>query len=314
MPIRTPSPTAAPAATATIPTTPTATAPAVATGPVHTATGRTATGKTVPAPRTARRGPGAYDDLIPLLDRLAALPEGDPHRARLREEVIRGFRPLVRNLSRRYAAPGPAGEDVEQAGMVGLVKAVDRYDPASATGGPLGYLIPSIRGEMKRHLRDQTWSVRVPRDLKELAVAVRRKADEQVQELGRAPRPSELARELDVTTGEVVDALGALDSHHARSLDAVPGPGDGTDDGDATLGERIGDDDPGLDMAAHRSEMHAVIRDLPERERAILMMRFFGDHTQSSIAAEMGISQMHVSRLLSRTLAGLREKLTATDD
>ncbi|MBC3191203.1 SigB/SigF/SigG family RNA polymerase sigma factor [Pseudonocardia sp. C8] len=265
---------------------------------------------TRPAPvDTDRDGRHGYDRVVRDLERLATTPDGAPHRQALREQVIREFRPLVRNLSRRFAPGGNGAEDVEQAGMLGLVKAVDRYDPGAATGGPLGYLVPSIRGEMKRHLRDRSWSVRVPRDLKELAVRVRSTADDLGQRLGRAPRPSELARELGVGTDEVVDALGALDSHHARSLDAPTG--DGSEGGDdLPLGERMGTDDPGLDLAAHRAELHAVLAELPERERTILMLRFFGDQTQSQIAARMGLSQMHVSRLLSRTLARLREQLT----
>lgn len=267
---------------------------------------RTTTGATVD--RAGRHG---YDDLIPELERLAAAPQDAPDRPALREHVIREFRPLVRNLSRRFAPPGPAADDVEQAGMLGLVKAVDRYDPAAAAGGPLGYLIPSIRGEMKRHLRDHSWSMRVPRDLKELAVVVARRADELGQRLGRAPRPSELAADLGVGVDEVVDALGALDSHHARSLDAPTG--DGGEDDPTPLGERLGAEDADLDLAAHRSELRAAIRELPARERRILMLRFFGDHTQSAIAAELGISQMHVSRLLSRTLGRLRERLDGSD-
>ena len=264
---------------------------------------------TRPAPATSRRdGRHGYDHLIPALERLAGTADGEPDRAALRDHVIREFRPLVRNLSRRFAPGGNGAEDVEQAGMLGLVKAVDRYDPQAATGGPLGFLVPSIRGEMKRYLRDRSWSVRVPRDLKELAVRVRSTADTLGQQLGRAPRPSELARELGVDTGDVVDALGALDSHHARSLDAPTG--DGSEAGDDTpLGELMGGEDPGLELAAHRAELHAVINALPSRERTIVMMRFFGDRTQSQIAMQLGISQMHVSRLLARTLARLREQL-----
>ena len=261
---------------------------------------------------TAREGRTGYDHLIPHLEQLAGADEGSTTRSDLRDHVIRELRPLVRNLSRRFAPGGRGIEDVEQAGMLGLVKAVDRYDPASATGGPLGFFVPSIRGEMKRYLRDHSWSVRVPRDLKELAVTVQRTADTLGQELGRAPRPSELARELNVGVDQIVDALGALDSHRARSLDAPTG--DGAESGDGIpLGEQMGGEDPDLHLAAHRGEMNALIRGLPERERTILMMRFYGDRTQSSIAAEMGISQMHVSRLLSRTLTRLREGLAEQD-
>lgn len=263
---------------------------------------------TRPAERT-RDGRHGYDDLIPDLHQLAATPEGAPGRAALRDHVITEFRPLVRNLSRRFAAPGRGAEDIEQAGMLGLVKAVDRYDPGSATGGPLGYLVPSIRGEMKRHLRDHSWSVRVPRDLKELAVTVGRIADEMGQRLGRPPRPSEIAEEAGVSVDEVVDALGALESHHARSLDAPVGDGDGPGQ-TLPLVERLGGEDPALDLATHGPGMRAALAELPERERRILVLRFYGDRTQSQIAADLGISQMHVSRLLSRTLSRLRERLT----
>ncbi|MBN9797862.1 SigB/SigF/SigG family RNA polymerase sigma factor [Pseudonocardia alni] len=256
---------------------------------------------------TTRDGRRGYDDLIPDLDQLAGTEPGTPGRDALREYVIREFRPLVRNLSRRFAAPGRGVEDIEQAGMLGLVKAVDRYDPSSATGGPLGYLVPSIRGEMKRHLRDYSWAVRVPRDLKELAVTVGRVADELGQRLGRPPRPSEIATEVGVPIGEVVDALGALESHHAKSLDAPVGD-DGSGEG-LSLAERMGSEDPALDLAAHGPGMRAALNELPERERRMLVLRFYGDRTQSQIATELGISQMHVSRLLSRTLARLRERL-----
>ena len=257
--------------------------------------------------RSRRDGPRAYDDLEPELRRHAACRPGDPGREERREHLIREFLPLVRNLSRRYGAGAQSPEDVEQAGVVGLIKAIDRYDPESAPGGPLAYLVPSVRGAMLRHLRDHTWSMRVPRDLKELSVGVRRATGTLSQRLGRAPRPSEIAEELGVPVGDVVDTLGAIDSYRADSLD-VPGVG-----GAPALGERLGDEDSALDVAEQRGDLRRLINELPERERTILLLRFYGDQTQSRIAEQVGMSQMHVSRLLGRTLERLRRQLDADD-
>lgn len=253
--------------------------------------------------RSRRDGPHGYDDLAPELQRLAAMAPDDPDRGPLRDRIICEFLPLARNMSRRYVTGSHAAEDVEQAATLGLIKAVDRYDPGAATGGPLGYLVPTIRGELMRYLRDHSWAVRVPRDLKELSVGLNRAALALTQRLGRAPKPSELAEELDVDVARVVDALGAMETHHALSLDS-PGP-----DGEPTLGQRLGDEDPELEHASLRGELRARIDELPARERRILLLRFYGDKTQTEIAAEIGVSQMHVSRLLSRIVARLREEL-----
>ncbi|MBP2367912.1 sigma-70 family RNA polymerase sigma factor [Pseudonocardia parietis] len=260
----------------------------------------------MPAQRTQptrRDGPHGYDDLEPDLRRLAAMQPHDPGRGPLRDRLICEFLPLVRNLSRRYLTATHSAEDIQQAATLGLIKALDRYNPDAATGGPLGYLIPSVRGEILRYLRDHSWALRVPRDLKELGVGINRATITLTQRLGRAPRPSELAEELDTTTADVVEALGALESYRAASLD-IPGP-----DGELTLGERLGADDPDLEAATMRDELRERIDALPPRERRILLLRFFGDRTQSEIAAEIGVSQMHVSRLLSRVVTRLREEL-----
>lgn len=265
----------------------------------------------IPSERTQRSqasrrdGPNGYDDLGPDLRRLARLAADDPERGPLRDRLICEFLPLVRNLSRRYLTAAHSSEDLEQAATLGLIKALDRYDPDAATGGPLGYLVPSVRGEILRYLRDHSWALRVPRDLKELGVSINKATVVLSQRLGRAPRPSELAEELDADTSEVVEALGALESYRAASLD-MPGP-----DGELTLGERLGDDDPDLETATMRDELRTRIDALPPRERRILLLRFYGDRTQSEIASEIGVSQMHVSRLLTRIVGRLREELGA---
>lgn len=267
----------------------------------------TATSLSTAAHETGRQyrrdGPRGYDDLAPELSRMAAMPADAPERGPLRDRLICEFLPLVRNLSRRYRTPSHSDEDVEQAGTLGLIKAIDRYDPTAAAGGPLGYLVPSVRGEILRYLRDHSWALRVPRDLKELSVGVNRATGLLTQRLGRAPKPSELAAELDVTTAEVVETLQALESYRPASLDR-PGP-----DGEPPLAESLGMEDTGLETASLRGELRARIDELPERERRILILRFYHDKTQSEIGAEIGVSQMHVSRLLSRIVANLRDAL-----
>lgn len=255
-------------------------------------------------PTSGREGPNAYDDLEPDLRRLAAMDADDPERAPLRDRLIAEFLPLVYNLAARFRSRNHSLEDIEQAGMLGLVKAVDRYDPDSATGGPLGYLVPSVRGELLRHLRDHSWALRVPRDLKDRSVGVNRATATLTQQLGRAPRPSELAEELDTPVSEIVETLQALESYRPTSLDS-PSP-----DGETTLGERLGQDDSDLELASLRGELRARLDELPARERRILLLRFYGNKTQSEIAAEVGLSQMHVSRLLARSVATLREALS----
>jgi RNA polymerase sigma-B factor len=254
-------------------------------------------------PVTRRDGPHAYDDLAPDLRRLAAMDTDDPDRAPLRDRLIAEFLPLVRNLASRFRNGNHSLEDIEQAGTLGLIKAIDRYDPESASGGPLGYLVPSVRGELLRYLRDHSWALRVPRDLKDLSVGVNRATATLTQRLGRAPRPSELAEELDTSTSEVVETLQALESYRPTSLDS-PAP-----DGETPLAERLGHEDSDLEFVSLRGELREKLDELPARERRILLLRFYGNKTQSEIAAEIGVSQMHVSRLLARSVATLREAL-----
>ncbi|TCK21767.1 RNA polymerase sigma-37 (RpsB/SigB) subunit [Pseudonocardia endophytica] len=255
----------------------------------------------------SRDGPGAYDDLLPALGAHAAANADDIGYRERRDELVTAFLPLVRNLARRYASDGNA-DDIEQVGIIGLIKAIDRYDPELSPRGPLSYLVPSVQGEMKRHLRDRTWSVKVPRGTKELAVAVDRASTALTNELGRSPRVSELATRLEVTVDDVVDALNALDSYQTRSLD-VSDPVTGT-----SLGDRVGSEDDTLGVAEIRGDLRRAIAALPDRERTVLLLRFYGNQTQSEIGQRIGVSQMHVSRLVTTSLALLREHLDGPAD
>jgi RNA polymerase sigma-B factor len=238
---------------------------------------------------------------------LAALPADHPERAALRDELIMVFVPLGERIAARYAASWPgAREDLRQVALLGVINAVDRWDPDRARGDVLGFMVPSVRGEVLRYLRDRTWAVRVPRRLKELGVAVHRATAQLTHELGRAPRPSELARHLGTDVEEVLDALHAEANHHAAPLDA-PHPGAGA--GERTLAERISAPDRGMEAVEDVVTLRPLLEGLPERERRIIELRFFHDRTQTQIAAEIGISQMHVSRLLARTLGRLRRAM-----
>jgi RNA polymerase sigma-B factor len=212
-------------------------------------------------------------------------------------------------LARRHARQVPASaQELTQVGTVALIMAVDRWDPELARGEFLGYLIPCVRGEMLRWFRDRTWSMRVPRRLKDLSVAIGRVGGPLAQELGRSPRPSELAARLGVGVEEVIEALDAQANHYAGALDAV----------DAQTGipfiERLGGLDGELGQVEYRHTLRPLLDALPERERMIVMLRFFGEMTQTQIAERLGISQMHVSRLLSRTLKQLRAQLADVID
>jgi RNA polymerase sigma-B factor len=243
----------------------------------------------------------AREEARALFRRLAELPDG-PERRRARASLVEQHLPLVRHFARRYAGRGEPMDDLLQAGSVGLVKAVDRFDPARGLEFST-YAAPTILGEIRRHFRDRTWAVHVQRGLQELTTEVSRCAGELTQELNRAPSVAELAVRSGRTEEEVLEALDCAAAYTADSLDTPTA-------GDRTLGEGLGGDDPALvDVELHES-LGPALATLPERERRILQLRFYGNQTQSQIAAQLGISQMHVSRLLARTLTQLREQLT----
>ncbi len=252
--------------------------------------------------------PSEYACEMPLLREFASLAAADPRRAHLRQHLVLAFLPVVEHLAARHARGGAQREELTQVGTVALITAIDRWDPELAHGEFLGYLIPCVRGEMLRWFRDRTWSVRVPRRLKDLSATVARATEPLAQELGRAPRPSELAARLGVAVEDVIEALDAQANQTAAALDAV----------DPVYGipkiERCGAVDVELERIEYRHALRPLLDALPEREHAIITMRFFGEMTQTQIAQRIGISQMHVSRVLARTLQHLREALMADAD
>jgi RNA polymerase sigma-B factor len=225
-----------------------------------------------------------------------------------REELIRRFLPLARKLAVR-ASRSDSLEDVYQVASVAVVKGVDRFDPDR--GAALSsYLVPTIMGEIKRHFRDYNWAMHMPRDMHDRMMAARTAGDALWQTLGRAPTPAELAEALGVTTEEALEMHEASMALAVRSLDA-PREGQREDDGD-DLGAAIGAIDESFEAVEDRSALAAGMRALPERERLILKMRFEEDMLQHEIAEQIGVSQMHVSRLLRRALDRLRTIATAT--
>jgi RNA polymerase sigma-B factor len=243
-----------------------------------------------------------------LLIQHAATPRHDPRRAELRAALVTGYLPIARNLARRYTQRGKSLDDLEQVASIGLISTIDRFEPGR--GSPfLAYAVSTITGEIRRHFRDKTWSVRVPRRLKDLHVAVNDAVLELSGTLNRAPRPSEIAVTLSISTDEVLEALEASQAYRAGSLDEML---TGATDS-ATFADTYGELDARLDTFTDSHSLAPHLDALPTRERAILIMRFHGDATQSEIAARIGVSQMHVSRLLSATLERLPEAMT-TDD
>jgi RNA polymerase sigma-B factor len=239
-----------------------------------------------------------------LLARCRELPAGSQERAAAREILVRRYEPIVRGCVRQYRASPEPAEDLTQVGYVGLLKAINNFDPAFG-GGLRAYAIPCISGEIKRHFRDKRWHVRVTRPAQELLLEMRATVENLTHELGRHPTEPELAARLGVTEEELREARQAAEGFAALSLDAPLAGGD--DPGE--LGSLLGEDDPAVDRTV---DMEAVAQhwdELPQREQRILVLRFYGNLTQEEIAGRLGISQMHVSRLLARALDQLRNRL-----
>jgi RNA polymerase sigma-B factor len=219
-----------------------------------------------------------------------------------REELVERTLPLARTLARRYANKGESLDDLEQVAALGLVKAIDRFDLDREVRFTT-FAVPTIAGEIKRHFRDRGWMVRVPRDVQELSARVAVTRDRLTREHGRSPTVPELAAAARSSVEQVLEALGAADAYRALSLDEPLG--DGLDAMDS-----LGGDDDGFERVEQRHMLRSGLTHLPAREREILHLRFYEGLTQREIADRIGVSQMHVSRLIRRSIDALRERLT----
>lgn len=226
----------------------------------------------------------------------------------VRDKLIEAHIGLAEYLARRFANRGEPLDDLVQVASLGLVKAVERFDPSRGLEFTT-FATPTIVGELKRHFRDKGWAVRVPRRVQELHLRVTRVMDDLATEFGRSPTVQEIAHRAGTTEDEVIEAIDAGSAYRSASLDA----GRGDDDESPGLLGQLGEIDPGLARAERRAALGPMISELPEREQVMLYLRFYEGMTQSEIAKRLGISQMHVSRLLSRSLQKLRESAGAGD-
>jgi RNA polymerase sigma-B factor len=247
-----------------------------------------------------------YDDgrAEALLGELESLTQEDPRREEIRAELVRMHIPIARGIARRYAQYDEPMEDVQQAAMLGLVKAINRYDPARGERF-LAYAAPTMTGEVKRHFRDRTWLLRMPRPLQELRLAMREARRDFFRDHNRPPTVSEIAGILKITEEKAIEVLGTFDAYRPMSLDTPVGDGEEAE----TYGDLIGDDDAAIEDAVDHIAVRPLLNKLPERERMILLYRYYGNKTQAEIAELMNLSQMHISRLISRTLADLQQEL-----
>ncbi|GAA0412208.1 hypothetical protein Acor_16270 [Acrocarpospora corrugata] len=242
-------------------------------------------------------------------DLLAELVEEnvtDERRIRLRELIVEMHRPMARDIARRYLHRGEPMEDLLQAAYVGLMKAINGFDPTLGHSFR-GYAMVTMTGEVKRHFRDRTWAVRVPRLYQERRAELNRLVADMTQELGRSPKVPELALRMGISEEDMILTLDASAAYSTLSLDAPLG----ADDDAAALGDVIPDSDDSLSVLVDREAVKPLIDELPEREKTILLLRFYGNMTQAEIAAEFDISQMHVSRILRKVLDQLRSELVA---
>ncbi|MEO3759630.1 SigB/SigF/SigG family RNA polymerase sigma factor [Mycobacterium sp. B14F4] len=256
--------------------------------------------------RSGRSADSDYRDIPELLRKLAVLPVGSFEHRTLREYVVRRCLPLAEHIARRYDGRGEPRDDLVQTARLGLLNAIERFDPDSGSDF-LSFAVPTVMGEVKRYFRDSGWAVHVPRRLKDSRAQITTATAELSQRMGRAPTPTELAGELGMDRRDVVESLIAAQCYQTRSLDAPVG-GDGDDS--PSIVDRLGNHDTSIDAVEFREALRPLLAQLPQREQDILTMRFFGSQTQTQIAQKLGISQMHVSRLLARSLAQLRQGLT----
>lgn len=225
-----------------------------------------------------------------------------------RDALVRLHLPLVEHCARRFRNRGEPFEDLVQVGTIGLIKSVDRFDTERGVEFST-YATPTIIGEIKRYFRDKGWAIRVPRRLQELRMQIGTATAELTQDLGRSPTASELAAHIGCTVEEIVEGIESSNAYSTLSLDAT----DDSDDGAASMLDALGEVDAGMEHVEIRESIKPLLDQLDAREKKILLLRFFKNMTQSQIAEEIGVSQMHVSRLLNRTLEQLRSSLQAAD-
>ena len=225
-----------------------------------------------------------------------------------RDGLVTLHLPLVEHCARRFRHRGEPFEDLVQVGTIGLIKSIDRFELERRVEFST-YATPTIIGEIKRHFRDKGWAIRVPRRLQELRMQISATTADLTQALGRSPTPRELADALGCSVEEIVEGIESGNAYSTLSLDATDDSGD---DGGVSMLEMMGLDDEELEQIEIRESIKPLLEALPSREKRILLLRFFRNKTQSEIAAEIGVSQMHVSRLLTRTLAELRTSLQET--
>lgn len=239
-----------------------------------------------------------------LLVELAALPQNTSRRGQVRDELIAMHRPLAEHLARRFVNRGEPLDDLHQVATIGLIKAVDGFDVARGVEFT-SYAIPTMVGEIKRHFRDKGWSLRVPRRLKEMKLDVSKAGMTLTQHLGRIPTNADLAHYLKVGEDDIRECILSGYAYSALSLSAPVGG----ENQESTLGDTLGGPDEALDSVVDRESLRPLIDKLPTRQRRIIAMRYYGNMTQTQIADRIGISQMHVSRLLARSIAELRRGL-----
>lgn len=225
--------------------------------------------------------------------------------AALRDYLIERHEGLVRHVARQYANSGESYDDIVSVGHLGLVNAVDRFDPERGTKFAT-FAVPTIKGEIRRHFRDRTWGLRVPRRIQELSLRARQATEEMTQRCGRSPTYSELAEQLGVNEEEIIEALEVGRQYGLLSIESG---GEDEDGGGQSAAERQGVVDEELDLLGQRAQLAWALKQLPARQRIIMVMRFYLDLSQQDVGERLGISQMHVSRLQQKAQARLRQLL-----
>lgn len=255
------------------------------------------------SPRKGRASADSYENMEPWFEKLAALEDTDPRREALREQIIKDCLPLAEHIAQRFNGRGEAFDDLLQIARVGLVQAVDRFE-VSRGSTFLSFAVPTVMGEVRRHFRDRTWSVRVPRRTKELQQQLGPVTETLSHRFGRMPTAREIAAELDVDLIEVTQAMIARNAYQASSLDVSSTE----DEAPMAIAETLGSEEPSYRLLEDAMAVRPLLAALPTRDRQILIWRFFENKSQAEIGERLGVSQMQVSRLLAKTLSTLREQ------